>query len=77
MHSKFQLRNLTKVSEFNERTYNYLQKKNTKKKDIEKITEPNLLSEHDIFPAAYISKISCDKRSVGMIRHENNTVLFF
>ena len=34
MHSEFQLRNLTNISEFNERTSNYLQKA-----DIEKITE--------------------------------------
>ena len=34
MHSKFQLRNLTKISEFNERTNNYFQKN-----DLEKITE--------------------------------------
>ena len=34
MHSKFQLRNLTKISEFNERTNNCFQKN-----DVEKITE--------------------------------------
>ena len=31
MHSEFQLRNLTKISEFNERTNNYLKNNNNKK----------------------------------------------
>ena len=38
MHSKFHLRNLTKISEFKERTNNYLQKNNLQK-ITEKITD--------------------------------------
>ena len=50
VHSKFQLRNLTKMSEFNKWTNsnNYLQKKKLQKKQLQQ----NHLSEHDIFPAA-------------------------
>ena len=42
--------NWTKLSEFNESTNNYLQKKKEKKKDIHKNNRPNLFSEHDILP---------------------------
>ena len=33
MHSKFQLRNVTKISEFIERTNNYLEKKKKRKRE--------------------------------------------
>ena len=46
MHTKFELRNLTKISEFNERTINSL------KRNDRKYNRPNLLREHDVFPAA-------------------------
>ena len=55
MHSKFQLRNLTKMSEFNDWTnsnnYSLWQKKKRKKWQ-KKQLRLNQLSEHDIFPAA-------------------------
>ena len=68
---KISTQKLNQFSEFNERTNDYFPKITWKR-----YLRPNLLSEHDVFPAA-LQKISCNKRSFVMIGHENNKSIVF